>query len=381
NGTLDDHSGNVAPEIWIARLDPRPITGKNAVTLLQDYFDRLHAYKNGSLSRPHGALLYVDDDWSSSTYSISNNMNYAYINLTSISSGSLTTATDYRARYTHNYEWIALYVHSFAYEHWFGPGGYGGEGKVNSTHIRNDNNNALFYLLFACHAAHFLSNNCLAAEYIFDSALATIGSTKTGGIQFEYWIHRNLGRNYTFGEAFRNWTYNIGTNYEYAFSGTYEGFGEAWYYGMVLFGDPLLTIHYDVTAPSVNIVSPSPGSNFTSTTITVNWTATDNIAIDNYYVYLNGTLNYSGLSNTRTFNLSSGFWKVKVVAKDPSGNIGFAITTFSIANETSREGPTIGEIIGSTIAFISTPTGMVLTGGLAAIIILAVFLKKKRNRS
>jgi len=62
NGT-----GDWTPEIWIARISPSSIgaTGFNYTAAYKNYFDRNYKLRHGFTNRPHKALLYIDDDWSS----------------------------------------------------------------------------------------------------------------------------------------------------------------------------------------------------------------------------------------------------------------------------------------------------------------------------
>ncbi len=63
DGKYDAHTGNVNPEIWVGRIYSRPLTWDSEIRLLKNYFRKNHLYRTGSLSVPHRALSYVDDDW------------------------------------------------------------------------------------------------------------------------------------------------------------------------------------------------------------------------------------------------------------------------------------------------------------------------------
>ncbi|MHA2270146.1 MAG: C25 family cysteine peptidase [Promethearchaeota archaeon] len=149
NGT-----GDIYPEIWIGRICPESLNNSNHLSAYQNYFARNHAYRIGQLNRPHSQLVYIDDDWSYWTSEWLGDMT-AYSNITCISVNSTTTAIDYMNRLTHTYEFVHTFVHSWSYEHLFGPGGFAAEGKVNYTNILNLNTQALFYNLYACSATNF----------------------------------------------------------------------------------------------------------------------------------------------------------------------------------------------------------------------------------
>jgi len=184
DGLFDAHNngaGDIFPEIWIGRICPESLNNTNHLTAYQNYFARNHAYRTGQLSRPHSQLVYIDDDWSQWYSEWLGDMT-AYTNITDVYNNATTTAADYKNRLTHIYEFIHVFVHSWAYEHLFGPDGYGAEGKVNYTDILNIDTKALFYNLFACSATNFEYRNNLGTQYLFsNNTLTVVGSSKTGG--------------------------------------------------------------------------------------------------------------------------------------------------------------------------------------------------------
>ena len=52
NNMYQLHTGDVTPEIWIGRLTAGPLTlgGANEVSLLQNYFEKNHAYRTGTMT-------------------------------------------------------------------------------------------------------------------------------------------------------------------------------------------------------------------------------------------------------------------------------------------------------------------------------------------
>ncbi|MHA2289205.1 MAG: hypothetical protein ACXABG_10515 [Promethearchaeota archaeon] len=201
------------------------------LTAYRNYFARNHAYRTGQLTRPDSQLVYIDDDWSAWTSEWLGDMT-AYTNITCISTDSTTTATDYKTRLTHTYEFVHVFVHSWPYEHLFGPGGYGAEGKVNYTNILDINTRALFYNLFACSAANFEYQNNLGTQYLFsNNTLVVVGSSKIGGMTMNSYFYTPLRQGKVFGEAMRLWYWN-----------PLHGPSDPDSIGMTLLGDPLLTI-------------------------------------------------------------------------------------------------------------------------------------------
>ncbi|MFX0104789.1 MAG: C25 family cysteine peptidase, partial [Candidatus Hodarchaeota archaeon] len=212
DGLFDAHNngtGDIFPEIWIGRICPESLNNTNHLTAYQNYFARNHAYRIGQLSRPHSQLIYIDDDWATSQQLVDEWLGdmTAYNNLTCVSlPTTTTTAADYKNRLTHIYEFIHVFVHSEAYEHLFGPGGFGAEGKVNYTDILNIDTKALFYNLFACSAANFKYRNNLGTQYLFsNNTLTLVGSSKIGGMTMNSYFNTPLSQGKTFGEAMRLW--------------------------------------------------------------------------------------------------------------------------------------------------------------------------------
>ncbi|MFW9781745.1 MAG: C25 family cysteine peptidase [Candidatus Heimdallarchaeota archaeon] len=226
NGT-----GDIYPEIWIGRICPETLNNTNHLQAYQNYFTRNHAYRVNQLNRPNSQLVYIDDDWSPWTSEWLGDMT-AYTNITCVSVNSNTTATDYKNRLTHLYEFVHVFVHSWPYEHLFGPSGYGAEGKVNYTDILNIDTQALFYNLFACSAANFEYRNNLGTQYLFsNNTLVVIGSSKIGGMTMNSYFYTPLSQGKTFGEAMRVWYWN-----------PLHGPSDPDSMGMTILGDPLLTI-------------------------------------------------------------------------------------------------------------------------------------------
>jgi hypothetical protein len=94
---------------------------------------------------------------------------------------------------------------------------------------------ASFMNMFSCEAARFTVPNIgMAMMFQTDYGLAVVGSTKNGGIWRPDELHTNLAYGTPWGESFRLW---------------YNSFGrlnDEWHLGMVIFGDPLLTLSGDV---------------------------------------------------------------------------------------------------------------------------------------
>lgn len=95
----------------------------------------------------------------------------------------------------------------------------------------------------------------------------------------------------------------------------------------------------DLTAPKVTISSPAAGSTVNGT-VTVQGTATDNVAISNIQFYVDGTLSGSALTSPYAFSwntaaASNASHTLTVQATDPSNNVAKASMTVTVSNVTS----------------------------------------------
>lgn len=235
----DGHSngtGDMYPEIWIGRINPSSLNNVNITQAYKDYFARNHAYRMGTLTRPHKALLYIDDSWSQWHDEYLSNFT-AYSDVDCFWDNSTTTPANYLNNLTQNYEFVQLLVHSNQTAHYFGTGNPPSEGYVYNTNILNTITTSLFYNLYACSACDPTTSNNLGTQYLFsNSSLTVIGSTKIGGMNMYQSFYDELNNGKIFGEALKTWFRD--PNY-----GPY-GFWWSHQYsmGMTILGDPLLTI-------------------------------------------------------------------------------------------------------------------------------------------
>jgi hypothetical protein len=239
DGMPDGHSngtGDMYPEIWIGRINPSSLNNLNITQAYKDYFVRNHAYRIGTLTRPHKALLYIDDSWSQWYDEYLSNFT-AYTDVDVYWDNSTTTPANYLNNLTQNYEFVQLLVHSTQQDHYFGIGNPPSEGYVNYTEILNAYTAPLFYNLFACSACDFTYSNNLGTQYLFsNSSLVVIGSTKPGGMNMYQSFYDELNKGEIIGNALKIWFRDP----------KYGPYGFSWDHqysmGMTILGDPLLTI-------------------------------------------------------------------------------------------------------------------------------------------
>ncbi len=232
DGKYDEHSngtGDEAPEIFVGRIDASRITYASELSLMNDYFDKLHNYYSGNITQTHYGLTYTEDDWSM-FWDICNDIRFAYSNYEVIKAPD-TDRDDYRDNRLPDatYEFIQLACHSYSGGHAFTRKGW-----LYSNGVYHIPPQALFYNLFACSASLFTDNNCLGAVYVFNSsltALTTIGSTKSGSMLVFDEFYRPLGQGEPYGVAFKEWFEALAP---------YSAYEISWHYGMSVLGDPMV---------------------------------------------------------------------------------------------------------------------------------------------
>ncbi|NHJ85166.1 MAG: hypothetical protein FK734_06875 [Asgard group archaeon] len=340
DGIYDSHwgaPGDIYPEIFVGRIDAskRTLGGLTNEQNIINLLTRIHNYRLGGVSRSHKALTYIDDDWQAYANGTYDNwpgwLQNPYPVKTDIHTPTTyTNGTDWLNRITQDYEWTHLCVHSGSSpsEHYFGPGGVG-EGIVTANQIHSTRPTFNFYNLFCCKGADWTQNDCLATTYLYSSdySLCVIGTAKTGGMISGSSFYNSLGQNESIGKSFYNWFQSIDS-----YSTEYVG----WFYGMTIFGDPTLQIHYDCTVnmPTVSSTThPNQYQWYQNNVPSFNWTEPLDInSIIGYYYLIDHspltipnkiTGTFTAINGTTLSSpLAEGTWFIHVVAKDGAGNIG-----------------------------------------------------------
>lgn len=125
----------------------------------------------------------------------------------------------------------------------------------------------------------------------------------------------------------------------------------------------------DVIKPSVSITFPLEGQTFTTSTITVNGTAWDNVAVSKVEVKVNneGWELASGTSYwNKQITLNSGSNTIYARATDTSGNIGEASVTVTYSVDGSKP----------TVPFPLTLSGIIMG---VAVIVLAIYFSARKK--
>jgi len=289
NGQIEhtNGSGDWEAEIWLGRISPYSMgmPGINYTQELIDYFDRNHDYRTGVLSRPHNACLYIDDDWSSYKAEWESNLTaYTGSSIDVYATDALTNSTDYINQLNKtDYEFVHLLVHSWQTNHTFGLNGDGSDGVLRYKDVWGNDTRPLFYNLYACFSCDFTVKNNTGTYYLFSNdTLCVIGSARSGGMDLYQCFYDNLTQNATIGEAFKNWWYNP----EIESLNPPVGKTEL-YYGMTIFGDPLLTILMnDGVSDSITVTKPDATTTwYNNTQYSINWTSTGTIIEVNISLY------------------------------------------------------------------------------------------------
>ena len=238
DGRLDGHA-LVDATFFVSRL-----TG--TLDQLQGYFAKLHAYRTAGSFIPPSAFIFKDDDWA--TYFAGSDWGLEALFLTRHKLEALadTTRANYIARMEGaGAEFVYQWIHSSPTTlHIAGAGA----GTVSTTQIASGDHRGSFFNLFDCSASRFTETN-LGMTYVArtSAGLATIGSTKTGGIYQPATFHNRLAAGDPWGEAFRQW---------YNQTGRWD---DEWYLGIVILGDPLLTLQGDTKGLLLDLVPDAPG--------------------------------------------------------------------------------------------------------------------------
>ena len=86
-----------------------------------------------------------------------------------------------------------------------------------------------FYNLFDCSASRYTEDNRAETYLHQEHGLATIGSTKPGGIYQPQTFHEVLANGGNWGQGYKNWYENVGLH------------DDGWFLGIVIMGDTTLT--------------------------------------------------------------------------------------------------------------------------------------------
>jgi len=249
----DEHSGNVAPEIWVGRLKVPDVAGDEA-SLLNDYFDKNHRYRIGTLTLPWWrGMIYVDDAGTNTNTEndAKSSLNKIYSDIVFVKDRATTNATDYKKRIDDQlgYQWMYLMCHGTYNNHTFmvppeepetsNESWFRWDGTVYSSDYRSINPRIFFYHLVVCSAALYSEPDYLAGSAVFgnDYGLLAVGSTETVSTLPVSGFYGSLSEGKYVGDAFREWSVELHERYDYL---------QRQFYGLTLIGDPTLRLYHEV---------------------------------------------------------------------------------------------------------------------------------------
>jgi len=244
NGVYDMHEGDKHPEITIGRIVAHNMSllPDSEAELINDYFYKNHLFRTGIIIHHNTSLAYIDDDWETWGPEYQQAMQLAYPQVELVDDIEETTAGDYRNnRLTADYEFIQVHVHSGPEAHFFYYNNGNNHSLFNNYEIPGVNPSAHFYNLFCCSNSRFTTSNNMGGMYIYgdDHGMTTIGSTKTGSMLGFSDFYQPFGLGETLGESLRLWwENNVDTGPDWMWE-------RAWFYGMIIQGDPSLVKEYE----------------------------------------------------------------------------------------------------------------------------------------
>lgn len=255
NGMLDGH-----PEITLELFSSRLV---GDVEEIRAYLNRIHGYRvNGSFFETRRFFSFVDDDWNGANASgspdpMSTNQTWGLADVygseyirrewsdtTSKQDYLDVMATDGGAEFV--YQWIHSDPQRIYFDDNFSPNP---DNILGLDELVSKKVQGSFYNLFDCSISRYTEpDGNMASQYLFgDKGLATIGSTKTGGIFNPEVLHLAILEGQGFGEALRLWFNDTWTNRDdYGFDVV---FFDGWWLGMMNQGDPLIKL--DTTGTSL----------------------------------------------------------------------------------------------------------------------------------
>jgi hypothetical protein len=236
NGRFELHS-ELELDIFTARLIGTPAQ-------LQDYFARVEYYRVVGQLVDTSAFVFVDNDWAAVPTTGVRELRELYADVDVCRELAESTMGAYFDKLSGGgAEFVYQFIHSgpdFLIFEELDELGESFPVIVVSDDIARHNCAGTFYNLNNCSAARFTERaSTLAETYTVgtDHGLAIIGSTKTGAVRDATLFHGSLASGSSWGEAYRHWYNHVAQR------------DDEWHLGIVIMGDPLLTIEGEPVMP------------------------------------------------------------------------------------------------------------------------------------
>jgi hypothetical protein len=194
--------------------------------------NKVHFYRTSvSQTIQKRAYLFVDNEWADFYAGEKFGINSIYSDVLIDIDTNLTTMGKYENVLSGSgAEYVMQLIHAsnstLFFEH---NGDYETMSIASMTML---NPKARFYNLFDCSACKYDEDN-LGMSYVMSTSygLAVMGTTKTGGNYYPQSFNLALAGGKTWGESFVKWWRTSSSSLD-----------DKWYMGLVIFGDPMLTI-------------------------------------------------------------------------------------------------------------------------------------------
>jgi hypothetical protein len=223
NGIFDEHPKPLTVEIFTARI-------LGTAKEIKNYFMRVHKYKSeGSFFSPRSFFSFIDDDWNGNQNTINQKWdldsiyNNNYHRLEAKTNTTKETYIDFMTKT--GAEFVYQWIHSDPQDIYFNDNFSPNPANIlKLDELTKYNVSGSFYNLFDCSISRFTeSEGNIATTYTHSKfGLATIGSTKTGGIFNPQVFNTALSNGENWGESYKKWTNDIFTNFKkYGFTETF----------------------------------------------------------------------------------------------------------------------------------------------------------------
>lgn len=234
-----DGSGDVEPEIYVARLTPSTVTGltgRSEIELITDYFDRNHAYRTGAMPYRARAAVFSDGIGDETVAEDALSQVYAELDVVRELDSTPANFLDLVAR-DNETMFSAVHAGPTSMSFYVGPGYEGYEGTLTSAEVLAAGPQAAFFALFNCSAGLYTRSDNLLGMYVLgtDRGLHGLGSTKTWNFYRMGDYYAPLGAGRSVGEA--------AVAYLELYTGSTEPLELAfirYLYGITMHGDPTL---------------------------------------------------------------------------------------------------------------------------------------------
>ena len=260
NGIYDLHTGNVAPEIYVARLSAVGMESLGSeIYLIKNQLQKSHDFWWKTSYHGNDTVLnYIDETWNDDFYPSVISTVFPSGNVVDVrynGPGSLFSPSDYLSRlYSGNYGFTQLAAHSAPDKHMFTTG------NVYLNSIINNQSNNFAYHLFCCSACNWMAasnQGYLGGAYLFNQGktMTVIGTTKTGGMWAVRYFYSRFS-SYNIGDSFVGW-------WNQMYGNTHSSMTISWNYGLTVLGDPTIYLRHSVNNVCENnqILTSFPNNN------------------------------------------------------------------------------------------------------------------------